>query len=116
MTTDDLRDIALALPGAAEAIKWESHLCFYVFKKMFLITSPDMIPSSAAFRVSTEIFDELTSHTGFKRHFALGRYGWIHLDDINRLNESQWKEYIYESYKLVARNLSKKKRTELGLL
>lgn len=116
MTVEDLRNIALELPGTTEDIKWENHLCFSVGKKMYLVTSPDQVPSSASFKVDPEKFDEIISEEGFKKHAYLGRYYWVHVDDMNRLSIKKWKGAISESYSLVSAKLPKKIKKELGLL
>lgn len=115
MTVDQLRAIALKLPGATEDIKWETHLCFSVADKMFLVTSPDMLPSNASFKVDENNFDELVSREGFIKHKHLGRHHWVNLDNINRLTKKDWKEYIEQSYNLVAAKLSQRVRKQLGL-
>lgn len=115
MTVAELRDIALKLKGVTEDIKWGSHLCFNVGDKMFLVTSPDLIPSTSMFKVPLEDFDELISREGFSKDAHLGRYCWIHLDDINRLTKKEWEHFITQSYQLVADKLSNKIKRQLGL-
>ncbi|MEO8665323.1 MAG: MmcQ/YjbR family DNA-binding protein [Ignavibacteria bacterium] len=45
MKIEDLQKIAMGLPGVAQDIKWQGHLCFNIGGKMFLVTSPDALPS-----------------------------------------------------------------------
>ncbi len=116
MTVDQLRIIALKLPGVTEDIKWNTHLCFNVDDKMFLITSPDTLPSAASFKVDESDFHEIISREGFEKQKHLGKYHWVHLDDINRLKKKEWEAFIHQSFKLVASKLSQKKRKQLGLL
>ena len=73
-----------------------------------------MIPSTAAFKVPEENFDEVISIEGFTKHPHLGRHHWVHLDDINRLTKKQWEQYIKQSYQLVASKLPVKTRKLLG--
>ncbi|WP_082022169.1 MmcQ/YjbR family DNA-binding protein [Flavihumibacter sp. ZG627] len=58
MIIDLIREICLSLPAVTEDIKWESHLCFNVGGKMFLISSPDEVPVNATFKVPEESFEE----------------------------------------------------------
>jgi predicted DNA-binding protein (MmcQ/YjbR family) len=116
MTVDQLRSISLKLPGVTEDIKWETHLCFNVADKMFLITSPDDVPVSASFKVDENKFEEIISRDGFEKQQHLGRYHWVHLDDIKRLTKKEWETYISQSYQLVGSKLSQKKKKQLGLL
>ena len=115
MTVSEIREIALGLNGVTEDIKWEDHLCFSVGGKMFLVTSPDLLPSPSAFKVPKDSMEEIIEQEGFTRHQYLGRHGWIHLDDISRLSLKQWSHYIEQSYQLVASKLSKKMRTMLNI-
>ena len=115
MTVEDLQKISLSLPGVTEDIKWESHLCFSVGGKMFLVTSPDIVPSPASFKVSAEDFHEIITREGFEKHAYLGRHNWVRLDDINRISKREWETYIIESYNLVSGKLSLKKRKLLGI-
>ena len=116
MTAEELRNISLKLAGVTEDVKWEDHLCFSVGEKMFLVTSPDHFPVTAAFKVPEDIFEEIISIEGFVKHTYLGRHHWIQLDDINRLNKKEWEQYIKESYHLVAEKLPKKTRKDLELI
>jgi predicted DNA-binding protein (MmcQ/YjbR family) len=115
MTVEELRDICLALPAVTEDIKWENHVCFSVSAKMFLITSPDMVPPSASFKVPEESFEELLSTPGFAKQTHLGRYHWVHLDDINRPSKREWIAHIKTSYELVVKKLPASKRKLLGI-
>ncbi len=116
MTVENLREIALKLISVTEDIKWEDHLCFNIGGKMFLVTAPDALPSGASFKVAAEDFDAVISREGFTKHVYLGRYHWVHLDDINRVETSEWKTLIEQSYRLVSEKLTKKAKKELGLL
>ncbi len=116
MTVEELRVISLGLPAVTEDIKWQDHLCFSIGSKMFLVTSPDLIPSTAAFKVPEDVFYEVISKEGFSKHTYLGRHHWVHLDDINRLTKKDWQHYIKQSYALVAAKLPAKIKKQLGLI
>jgi len=116
MTVEELRNMSLHLPGTTEDIKWETHLCFSVGNKMYLVTSPDIFPSPVSFKVPAEKFDEILSEEGFEKHAYLGRHYWVHLDDMNRLSKKKWQECIEQSYALVAAKLPKKTQKLLGFV
>lgn len=116
MTVEDLQKISLSLPGVTEDIKWESHLCFSIGGKMFLVTSPDIVPSSASFKVPAEDFHEIIAHDGFEKHAYLGRHNWVRLDDINRISVKELETYIRGSFNLVSAKLSLKKKKLLGII
>jgi predicted DNA-binding protein (MmcQ/YjbR family) len=113
MTIEVLQAICNELPGVTSDIKWEEHLCFNVGHKMFLITSPDSFPPTASFKVSDEEFEILLSKDGFTPSKHLGRYKWVHLDDINKLSISEWKRLIRQSYQLVFSKLTAKVKKQI---
>jgi predicted DNA-binding protein (MmcQ/YjbR family) len=90
-------------------------LCFNIGEKMFLLTSPDEIPCNVTFKVTSEKFEELLSKEGFSKDVYLGRYHWIHIDDIGRLNKTEWEELVSTSYGLVLEKIGGRKRKELGV-
>ncbi|QMU27838.1 MmcQ/YjbR family DNA-binding protein [Adhaeribacter radiodurans] len=94
MQVVDLRNIALSLPGTTEDIKWGDHLCFNIGGKMYLVTSPDLVPSTACFKVTPDEFDELLAQPGIQKHAHLARYHWIHVSNINQLSPANWQHYL----------------------
>ncbi|MEJ7681892.1 MAG: hypothetical protein WKG06_29390 [Segetibacter sp.] len=82
---------------------------------MFLVTSPDHIPPTSAFKVSADNFEETINRIGFSKHSYLGRHNWIHLDDISRLTRNEWKQFIVQSYQLVADKLPNKIKNQIEL-
>ncbi|AXY78103.1 hypothetical protein D3H65_30730 [Paraflavitalea soli] len=115
MTIEGIQSICQQFKGMTEDIKWENHLCFNVGDKMFLVTSPDMVPVTASFKVSDEEFDEVSSRTGFKPAPYLARYKWVYVDDINRLNKKEWTYFAQQAYTLTAAKLPAKTKKLLGL-
>ncbi|PJJ59054.1 MmcQ/YjbR family DNA-binding protein [Hymenobacter chitinivorans] len=113
MTVAELQAICHTHAGVTESIKWDNHLCFCVGEKMFLVTAPDGFPVSAAFKVTDDEFDELRSQPGFAAHQYLGRFKWVYLDDVRRLDAAQWRHYIGESYQLIFAKLPAKLRRQL---
>ena len=115
MTIEDIQQICRTYPGVTEDIKWEDHLCFNVGGKMFLITSPDLVPCTASIKVSDEDFDDISSMEGFMPAPYLARYKWVWMDDIRRLSRKQWERFVDTSYHLVASKLPAKIRRQIGL-
>ena len=116
MTIEILQSICKSFPAVTEDIKWESHLCFNIGDKMFLVTSPDVVPQTATFKVSDEDFELLQEKEGFKPAAYLARYKWIYVDNIARLSRPEWEHYLKQAYEIVASKLSAKKKKILGLL
>ncbi|MCB2408439.1 MmcQ/YjbR family DNA-binding protein [Hymenobacter lucidus] len=114
MTVVELQAICHTCPGATEDIKWDTHLCFCVGGKIFLSTSPDNFPVSAAFKVPGEAFDQLLARPEFTAHHYLSRHQWVHLGDIRRLTTAEWQHYIRQSYALIVAKLPAKIRQQLG--
>ncbi|ALW87053.1 hypothetical protein AUC43_19440 [Hymenobacter sedentarius] len=87
MTIEDLQAICQRLPGTTEDIKWDTHLCFNVGGKMYLVTSPDEVPTTASI-APPEAFETLESSPGFSRNKHLVRYGWVNMDNIHLLTHA----------------------------
>lgn len=110
---EDLRNMALELEATTEDIKWETHVCFNIGGKMYLVTSPDDVPCSASFKVPDEIVEEILARDGFSKQPYLARYNWVRVDDISRLNIKEWKSLIGQSYQLVLEKLPARFRKTL---
>ncbi len=114
MYIEDLQKISKKYPSVAEDIKWESNLCFTIGGKMFLILSLDTSPTTASFKVSEKNYNSFSVKVGFKPAPYLARHKWVQVDDIKRLSQKEWENYLKESYDLVKANLPKKIQKELG--
>ncbi len=114
----NIEDISIAcnrFKSVTTDVKWGNDLCFNIGGKMFFVTSLENVPTTASFKVSDEDFDHLICQDGIIPAPYLGRYKWVHIDDISRLSLKQWENHIEKSYGLIASKLSKKMRTELGI-
>ncbi len=110
MTVEELQSICSNLKGVTLDIKWEDHLCFSIGGKMFLVTSPDNYPVTASFKVSENDFEIMCGREGFMPAPYLARYKWVHVDDISRLNLSEWERYAQQSYQLIYEKLPAKEK------
>jgi len=90
-------------------------LVFSIGGKMFYVVSLNQLPVTASFKVNDEEFDEMCDRDGFKPAPYLARYKWVHVDDITKLTNSDWKKYIKQSYNLVKEKLSPKNKKQLGI-
>jgi predicted DNA-binding protein (MmcQ/YjbR family) len=113
MTVDDIDTICKKLPHVTTDIKWENHLCYNIGDKMFLIIGVDNVPVTASFKVTDDIFDELTAREGIIPAPYLARYKWVFTDNINRLSKKEWEQHIKQSYDMVKSKLPKKILKEL---
>ena len=113
MNAEDLANLCQGLPEVTTDIKWEDHLCFSVNTKMFCIVSPDKLPVTASFKTKEEDFNTLTEREGFSPAPYLARYKWVFVDDLNRLSQTEWAEYVRSAYIEVVNKMSKKVKSKL---
>ena len=114
MNVEELRSLALRLPGVTEDIKWGHDLCFLIGEKMFLVLGPDNIPVSASFKTGDEKFEELIVREGLIPAPYLARNKWVMVKDISVLDRNEWQEHIQRSYDLVFAKLPKKLQATIG--
>ena len=116
MNVEDIQNILRTMTGVTEDIKWEHDLVFSIGGKMFCVVGLDQTPTSASFKVKDEEFEEMCSLPGFKPAPYVAKYKWVLIDDVNKMNKSDWKRYLAQSYDLVKDKLSTKIKKQLGLL
>jgi predicted DNA-binding protein (MmcQ/YjbR family) len=109
-----LRDFCLSFPQTTEDIKWDNDLCVSILGKMFCIAYLGT-PFWFSIKVEQEELSDLLHHTGVKLAPYLGRYNWISIENENSLSNAEIKRLIQNSYLLVLKGISKKKREEVGL-
>jgi predicted DNA-binding protein (MmcQ/YjbR family) len=115
MTIEEIQKACKKLPYVTEDIKWETHLCFSVGSKVFIITNPDSSPVTASFKVDDEDFEILPEREGFKPAPYMARHKWIYIDDINKASKKEWEVILKKAYELVAAKLPAKTKKQLGL-
>jgi predicted DNA-binding protein (MmcQ/YjbR family) len=114
MDLSQLQALCLSFPGTTEDIKWEHDLCFSIGGKMFLVTCPDELPTTASLKVGDEEFDVLSARPGCSPAPYLARHKWIYINDISLFPPSELKRLAKQSYDLVKAKLPKKILKELG--
>lgn len=115
MDIDQLRAICTALPAVTEDVKWDHDLVFSVGGKMFCVASLEP-PFSCSFKVPDEEFEELSGQDGFAPAPYMARAKWVLVSKPGKLNKKEWERRVRESYELVKQKLTKKARTDLGIL
>lgn len=115
MHIENIQALCKKFPHVTEEIKWQTHLCYCVGGKIFIITNPDDSPVTASFKVSDEDFEELPEREGMKPAPYLAKYKWIYIDDINRLTKKEWEKYLKKAYDIVAAKLPPKIKKQLGM-
>jgi predicted DNA-binding protein (MmcQ/YjbR family) len=104
MDIESLRAFCLSLPGTSEDVKWGADLCFLVGQKMFSVTGLEG-EFSASMKVKDEEFEELCSRPGITPAPYMARNKWVLVTGGDSLSESEWKQYIRQSYELVKAKL-----------
>jgi predicted DNA-binding protein (MmcQ/YjbR family) len=107
MNIEQLRKYCLSFPGATEDIKWGADLCFSVGAKMFCVTGAD-VGGGMSFKCTPDKFNELIERDGIDPAAYVGRYKWVHVDNLKAVTPNELKDLIAESYRLVFEKLPPK--------
>jgi len=112
----DLTKHLLSLRGATLSIQWGDDHVFKVGGKMFAaMPAPATKPHSLSFKADEVSFHVLTKIAGIIPAPYLARAQWVHLDRLDRLPDKQLKGYTARAHAIIARGLTKKARTALGI-
>jgi len=115
MNIELLQKYCLSLPSVTEDIKWEHDLVFSIGGKMFCVASLEP-PFTFSFKVPDDEFEELILKEGLKPAPYMARAKWILVEKATIRTTKEWEKSIKISYELVSAKLTKKVKTELGLL
>jgi len=119
ITYAEFDDYCATLPATHKVVQWGGAHVWKVDSKVFAVGgwTDDDYPY-VTFKVSPEGFDIMKEQKGLRPAPYLASRGmkWIQMTSEETLSVDELKLYIKESHRLVALNLTKKKRLELGLL
>jgi predicted DNA-binding protein (MmcQ/YjbR family) len=115
MNLDSLRSHCLSLPYANEKVQWEDHLLFTIGGKMFVVTSFEPGPNVATLKPEPEHRLELLEREGIEPAPYLARAGWISVRDWDVLRDSEWRDLVSESYRMVLGKLPKRLQARFAL-
>jgi len=115
MDVETLRKICLSFTAATESIKWGNDLVFSVGDKMFCATSFEE-PFKCSFKVADDKFEETSIREGFMPAPYLARAKWVMVSNEAGLSKEEWKQFLKQSYDLVAGKLTKKQRSLLKIM
>jgi len=113
MDIESIRRCCLAFPHATENVQWGYDLCFKIDGKLFAVTPLEPAPVRLSFKASAENFMELCERTGIIPAPYMARAQWVALQQLNALPDSELRELLAESYRLVFERLPKKRQLEL---
>jgi predicted DNA-binding protein (MmcQ/YjbR family) len=108
MNLDLLRAYCLSLPHAAEKIQWENDLLFTIGEKIFAVTPLEPAPFVLTFKPDAEHRLELLEIDGVEPAPYLARAGWLSVRRWDVFRDSEWRELVTESYRMVLQKLPKK--------
>ncbi len=113
---DWVRAFCLSLPHTTEDVQWEHDLLFRIAGKMFCVANmePALVPTKIAFKCTPEKFAELVEIEGIIPAPYMARNHWVAMIEMDALRQSEIKELIQNSYRLVLEKLPKKKQAELS--
>ncbi len=106
MNIESFREYCLSLPGTTEGMKWE-HLCFMIEEKIFVIIAIDE-GNSFSTKCTPDEFDELVARDGIKQAHHMAKRQWVHIDNLEILNDVDLKKRVETSRALVLAKLPKK--------
>ena len=113
MDIEGIRRYCTALPHATENVQWEYNLCFKIDGKLFAVTPLEPAPVRLSFKASPENFQELCERPGIIPAPYMARAQWVALQQLNAIADSELRELLAESYRLVFERLPRKRQAEL---
>jgi predicted DNA-binding protein (MmcQ/YjbR family) len=120
MTTDDYNAFCGGLPHTTHVVQWGGADVWKIGGKVFAIGGwqDDDEALHVTFKCSEMSYELLKNTPGCRPAPYLASRGmkWIQRTSDEALDDDGLKDYIAESYRLVARGLTKKVQRELGLV
>ena len=110
MDLNKLRKICLSLPDTKETITWgEPH--YRVGDKIFAGFGEEDGAVRIGFKLDKDHARALVTQPGFRPSKYVGKHGWVTMDETGFRDWEQMRDYILESYRLIApkRTLAKLK-------
>ncbi len=117
MTRDEFNSFCASLPATTNVIQWGNASVWKVGGKIFAICSVwgDGPGDRISFKCSDLSYMMLTEQDGIVPAPYLARAKWVQVQSSDALNDDDIKTYISAAHQLIAKKLTKKVRTELGL-
>jgi predicted DNA-binding protein (MmcQ/YjbR family) len=117
MTYRQFNALCRALKATSHVVQWGGSHVWKVGGKVFAIGGWNDEQPSFTFKVSDIAYEMLKDRRGLRPAPYLASRGmkWIQHYSRPGLTDAQLRNYIRQSYMIVARGLSKKRQIELGL-
>jgi predicted DNA-binding protein (MmcQ/YjbR family) len=100
-------------PGVTLEDQWEARIA-KVGGKVFCLLS-DNAPHRIVFKCGETSFDLLTELDGISQAPYFAKRAWVQVFEQSPLTEAEMVAYVRRSYGLVAKGLTRKLRSELGI-
>jgi predicted DNA-binding protein (MmcQ/YjbR family) len=113
MDIESLRKYCLSFPHVTENVQWGYDLCFKVAGKLFAVAPLEVASVRLSFKCTHENFAELCEREGVKPAPYMARAQWVALEQLSTLTDSELREFLADSYRLVWERLPKRRRAEL---
>jgi predicted DNA-binding protein (MmcQ/YjbR family) len=108
MNVDQIRQYCLAFPESTENLQWGDDLCFKIRGKIFVTLALTAVPQKMCFKCTPETFAELIEREDIRPAPYVGRYKWVILDRLDALGNGELREFVRQSYEMVAANVPKR--------
>lgn len=117
MTYDEFNKFCRTLPATSYVMQWGGSHVWKVGGKVFAIGGWTDGEPGFTFKTSDISYEMLREQPGLRPapYFATRGMKWIQHYAHPGLSNKDLKDYLRESHRLAARNLTKKKQRELGL-
>ena len=117
MTYKEFNRFCRSLPATTYVVQWGGSHVWKVGGKVFAVARWDDDRLSVTFKVSEIAYELLGTQPGLRPAPYLASRGmkWIQHYAKPGLSDAELRDYLREAHAIVARGLSKKRRTELGL-
>jgi predicted DNA-binding protein (MmcQ/YjbR family) len=102
-----------AWPGVTFVDQWEAHIAKVGGKVFCLLGDKD--PKRLVFKCEEMSFDVLTELDGIAQAPYFAKRAWVEVSHLSPLTQDELISYITRSYGLVAKGLTRKLRSELGI-
>ncbi len=113
MDIEGIRRCCLAFPHSTENVQWGYDLCFKIDGKLFAVTPLEPAPTKLSFKASAENFLDLCERPGIIPAPYMARAQWVALQELNAVPDSELRELLRDSYRMVFARLPKKRQIDL---
>ena len=114
LTTEYGTPRCLTCPHATEPIQWGADRVFKVGGKLFAAAPLEVAPVRLSFKCTPENFAALCEQPGIIPAPYMARAQWVALETLSAVPESELRDLLEESYRLVWERLPKKRREALA--